>query len=243
MLGMLVLGTASMFASHYGVIFGTYVKYKSATEVYISSGSGRCNDTEWNHYSESTLDLYSVLPTGEDFVYIYVDYSAFSGTTPTFIGSLTEPTYSDSKSGWYNGNDRCIGVVWINSSGDIAQFQNNSNQDYLIIDDPLKQVLTNGNPNSTYQFLDASDYSPVNSTAIYVSAHNKDATGNSVVVTVCSYENTHARITLYNAYGGSLQPEGWIYLERSSSRDLQWFGYDNDNSEFNIWIWGYRIER
>lgn len=57
--------------------------------------------------------------------YINIDDSALSGDTITaarLINSTTIPVYQDSKLAYYNGNDRCIGAFWINSSGEIEKF-------------------------------------------------------------------------------------------------------------------------
>lgn len=52
-----------------------------------------------------------------DWFYVYLDDSAIvtAGspviTAVQLVGSITEPTWSDSKHGWYNGSDRCIFAV------------------------------------------------------------------------------------------------------------------------------------
>jgi len=241
---LMILGlVASTFATHKGAIFGTYVKYKSSTEVYIASGSGRCNDNEWNHYTESTLNLYSVLPTGEDFIYIYVDDSASSyPSSPVFIGSTTEPAWSDAQCGWYNGNDRCIGSVWCDSTGNIVEFQNNSSHEY-VTDTYIKQVLSSGNPNGGWQTVETTAYVPVNATAVLAFGTNTDMTSSvaSVSVSVASYEKIWAKILGYGTW--VVTAYGWIPMERDASRDLQWKGADDDDNNFEIKIMGYRIER
>ncbi len=239
----LFLGSMMMMAtSHENACWGNYVKYKSSTEIYITAGSGRCNGTIFENGAETTLDLTSVLPAGEDFVYIYVDDSASSYPTPTFIGSTTEPAWNSTSPtiGWYNGDDRCVGSVWIDSNGNVAEFSNNSNQEYFV-DDNINQVLSNGNPNSDYQTVECTAYIPVNATGVFVTAKNYDSSS-TVRVIVTAYENTKSAI-IAEGYNCNAYAKGWISLERGSGRDLQWFGIDNDNNDFTITIQGFRIER
>ena len=235
---MLVLGTTMTFAAHDNAIWGTYVTYKSSTDIYITVGSGRCNGSQWELTTETTLDLYSVLPAGEDFLYIYVDDSASSYPAPTFVGSATEPAWSDSKVGWYNGDDRCIGVVWCDSNGNIVQFQNNSSHEYFT-DAYYKQVLTSGNPNGAWQTVEATAYLPINATAAHIYADNTDSSLVSVMVS--SYENQSATIIGYTSVVAIAN--GWLPLARNASRDLRWFGQDNDDNNFVVRINGFRIER
>jgi hypothetical protein len=239
---VLVLGTTFILGStHKAVIFGAYVVYKSSSEITVTAGSGRCNDTFWEITSEIDVDLTGVLPAGEDFLYIYIDDSTSSYPTPTIIGSTTEPSWSNSKIGWYNGNDRCIGVVWCDSYGNILQFQNNSNLECITYS-AIKQVLQNGNPNGTYQTVECTAYIPVNATAVRILAMNRESDDNKVYVKVAAYENTTGDLRIANRHS-SAYLTGWILLERGWGRDLMWYGDDNDNNEFCIYIRGFRIER
>ncbi len=240
LLGGLFLGSMLMATSHENACWGNDVKYKSSTEIYVTAGSGRCNGTIWENAAETTLDLSSVLPAGTDFVYIYVDDSTSSYPTPTFIGSTTEPAWSNSLIGWYNGYDRCIGAVWCDSVGDIVQFDSNSAGEY-ITHDILATPLTNGNPDSTYQSLETTAYIPKIATGVYVFASNSD-TGGAVSVAVSSYENNNSRVLTYGK-DEALIVVGWVPLTRNASRDLRWYGHDNDDNTFNIRIYGFRIER
>lgn len=67
---------------------------------------------------DSALTITGLSGTAE-WHYIYLDYSAITGTTVTaseIITSTTAPSWSDSKHGWYNGDDRCIFAVYITSN-------------------------------------------------------------------------------------------------------------------------------
>ena len=71
-----------------------------------------------------TLDITGL--TAGEWTYIYLDYSAISSsgiiTASEFTFSNTVPSYSDSKHGWYNGNDRAVFAVLADSSGNIYEF-------------------------------------------------------------------------------------------------------------------------
>jgi hypothetical protein len=60
--------------------------------------------------------------------YLYLDDSAIvtQGAAlldaDCFLNSTTAPTYSQTKHGWYSGSDRCIFAFYIDSGGDIEQF-------------------------------------------------------------------------------------------------------------------------
>lgn len=241
---VLVLMAISSFLSaqtHKAIIFGAEVVYKSSSQVTVREGSGRCNGSMWEITSEIDVDLSSVLPAGEDFLYIYIDDSASSYPTPTIVGSTTEPSFSSSQYGWYSGNDRCIGVVWCDSYGNIVDFQNNRNQEYILVGAYLKTVLSNGNPSGSNQTVETTAYIPVNANAVFVTASNSD-TSASITVQVSPYENGGAAIK-QRGYNTKLYAIGWLTLQRGWSRDLKWLGENDDDNSFEILIHGYRLER
>lgn len=240
---ILVFGSFLSAASHKSLIYGVEVTYKSSSEVTVQPGSGRCNDNFFETTSAIDVNLSSVLPAGEDFLYIYIDDSASATTypTPTITGSTTEPSFSSSQYGWYSGNDRCIGVVWCDSSGNIIDFQNNDRQEYIVMNADLKQVLTNGNPTGSNTTVETTAYIPVNAESVLVYADNSAASG-SVTITVKTYENSGNSI---KARGNAVRVfvEGWLPLQMDWSRDLVWVGENNDDNYFNVYIRGYRIRR
>ena len=67
--------------------------------------------------------------------YLYIDDSSVTpGTALTaanFLNSTTAPTWSESKHGYYNGNDRCIFVFMTNASSQIASYRSGDNGQIL----------------------------------------------------------------------------------------------------------------
>ena len=98
--------------------------WKDTDEIYISAGAYEINDklVWWN--SLLTSDIGS--PDASDMYYLYLDDSAItkSGiiTTTELIWANTEPAWSETKHGWYNGADRCIFAVLTDASTYIIEF-------------------------------------------------------------------------------------------------------------------------
>ncbi len=247
MIGLLFMCVQSVFANSYvgvmkGLIKGVVVKYDSDTSVKITTGYGECN----GHYFEITGEITHTLTSlgiGEDFHYIYIDDANSEYPDVSIIDSIDEPSWSDERQGWYYGDDRCIGVVWSpDGSSTIMNFQNNLHQKYVIVNNYLKQVLNNGTPDGTWKFLETTDYIPVNAIAVFVHAMNTAPSG-KVQVNVARYENISYEILAQSSWLTASQCRGWIELERGDSRDLKWHGDSGDSSNFDVYIYGYQIER
>jgi hypothetical protein len=242
---MVCLGGAAFGTSYVGLprgmIHHAYVTYSDSNTVTIKPGYGECAGEYWEVTSNTNYDL-TGLAAGEDFHYIYIDDSASSYPTPTFTDSNTEPTWSDTYLGWYNGFDRCIGVVWSPSSGaTIQQFSSNSSDKYWMTSAHLKTPLTGATPDGTWKTLEATAYSPVNAIAISVEVTGSDSDG-PVGIGIAAYESVNAALYEDSSYSWA-STAGWLDLERGASRDLKWWGRNNDDSNFEVNIRGYQIER
>jgi len=86
-----------------------------ASDITFDFGSGGSNS--------GSTDL-----ANTDWFYLYIDDSAVvtAGTrvltASEFIAVTTAPTWSDTKLGWYNGNDRCIAAFYTNGSAELVEF-------------------------------------------------------------------------------------------------------------------------
>lgn len=238
-----------------GYIKGAHIDYIDSGIVALTTGYGECNGKFWQITTEAYIELNDTdvlsggIPYGEDFIYIYIDYSSVDWSNPLVIddtattdviGSLTEPTWSDLKQGWYNGDDRCIGAIWTPvDSSTIQYFRRASSNKYII---NIKKVQDNGNPSSTWQECEETEenYTPVNTTAIFITANNRDP-NQHVRVAVCTYEETAQKLDTAGYTEGALS--GWLYVNRNWSRKLKWLGYDDDDNSFDVNIYGYEIER
>jgi hypothetical protein len=89
---------------------GFFVKWNSFTSVKITSGTIEANGKVYTLASDITHNMTS-LAVAFDFHYIYIDDSASTAPTPVIIDTTTEPTFDSTRRGWYNGDDRMVGVV------------------------------------------------------------------------------------------------------------------------------------
>lgn len=224
-----------------GTINGSYVEYVDSDTISVTAGYGECNSNYWEITTKANHDM-ATLTTTEDFYYIYIDDSASVYPDPTIIDSTTEPSFSESKLGWYNGDDRCIGVVRSPSgSATLVNFQNNYNNQYIYLSD-TKQVLDNGAPNSSWQTLEATSSSPVNTIAMMVYIENSDADRVDVRVQSADGPDNYGMWVCDAGYQQA-RNRGWLPINRGASRDLKWWGQSDDDPYLDIYILGYQIER
>jgi hypothetical protein len=90
---------------------GAFVpRYFSSVNVSISPGYIEANGSIY-YLATATNHLMTSLAAAVDNHYIYIDDDASSAPNATIIDSTTEPAFNAAKGGWYNGNDKLIGVV------------------------------------------------------------------------------------------------------------------------------------
>lgn len=236
-------GTGDSLTDLQGYIRGVKVIYNDANTVTITTGEGECNGNWFVIDANIDFDLTAGTMPATDFSYIYIDDSESVYPTPTFISSNTEPAYSTSLHGWYNGNDRCIFVVYCTALNTIDQFLNPDGQ--TLVWYTGLQILSNGNPNGAWQTQEATAYTPVQSIGAFVYAYNSDSDSSSAIaVTTTEFTSGYCEKLEGSAYQNFSVGFGWLSLYPGiSSRDFYWFGYNDDDNAFDIWICGYRIER
>lgn len=85
--------------------------------------------------------------------YMYLDDSAIVTaaspviTNAQIVAVTAEPTWSDAKRGWYNGNDRCIFAVRTNGSNNVLEFFHDG--DFVLFADQI--IVTSGvTPSGTW---------------------------------------------------------------------------------------------
>lgn len=103
--------------------------WKDADEIYINSGVYHHHGTkEQMVYWDSQLTYQFTSLGVSDWSYLYLDDSAIVTADTNLIAagqlidSVTEPTWSDAKHGWYNGEDRCIFGVLTDAGSNILEF-------------------------------------------------------------------------------------------------------------------------
>ncbi len=164
-----------------GSVDGFVVKYSSTTSVGITSGNIEANGSEYTLAADTTHAMTS-LASGFDFHYIYIDDDASTAPTAVIIDSTTEPAYSHSLRGWYNGDDRCIGAINSPAASVTVEYF-----DTTVISDKLIQnsmnryeIVTNLTPTGAWQTPNTAEsdvYTPVNSKQALIHIAVNDATG------------------------------------------------------------------
>ena len=113
-----------------GGIRPTFFEYSSTSAINLRSARYYHYGTteqivKWNVTLTKT---FSPL-TPSTWQYLYIDDSALTDDTvdnTKLINNATEPIWQDTKLGYYNGLDLCIGAFYINSSGQIRKFYQRS---------------------------------------------------------------------------------------------------------------------
>ena len=143
--GGVTIPSSSVFAGDGTVTYGTSynptvddilrigrskLSYSSADEIKIGAGG-------YQHLGgtkpqvlriDGELTKGSMTLTGADWYYLYFDDSAIVTlgsnvlTATEIIYNTTEPAWSDSYHGWYNGRDKCFGAFYVNGSNNVAVF-------------------------------------------------------------------------------------------------------------------------
>jgi hypothetical protein len=126
-------------------------EYVNGTSIKVYPGIYDLDAKGKNVSWDSALTVTGLSGTNQ-WVYIYLDYSAITGTTVTasdIIGSTSTPSWNDAKHGWYNGDDRCIFAVYFDGSN-IQKFYHDGgsfvfyDEDYeefnVAVSNPIRRV-------------------------------------------------------------------------------------------------------
>ena len=232
-----------------GTIEGAYVSYYDSDDsIKITPGYGECN----GHYWEITEPVYvNVMgipgPTGDVLRYFYINDSQSSFPTPTIYYSMTSPTWSDAKLGWYSGNDRCIGVLWYGGAWVYPHTKFTVHGDGRLVrfipEEPIVVCVNGDTPTGSWALMigeDSGSY-PVNSTALSISGYATDTGPVMLAVTASDIASTGKLCReLYCMGFKRCSISGWIQL--GDSRDLSWIGEADDDSVY-IYLNGFEYQR
>lgn len=219
-----------------GAIEKAYLRYKDADTVTISEGYGECSGFYWEIPIPVDLDI--TPPTSQDFIYIFIDHSASNYPSVSIISSTTEPSYSASRLGWYNGEDRCIGAVYTESgTPTIRSFNAHETKVFF----PGIQILTNGATSGGYlnTDIDTNTLTPVFAKSLYLTSQSWDANDHTVHrVRSFSYPHSHYTARAYHA----CEATNWL-TTGTSNRKVLYKADDNNDDRVDIWLLGYEFER
>jgi hypothetical protein len=129
--------------------------WKDANEIYIDPSSYRSEGA--NNRMVYNIDrlTYTFTNLGvSDWSYLYIDDSDLESNSTNLlsadylIDSTTEPVWSASKEGWYNGDDLCIFAVLTDGSSNILKFYHDG--DFVLFDVPIQNYSSAGLPDTTW---------------------------------------------------------------------------------------------
>ena len=231
-----------------GSVDGFVVKCSSPTAVAVTSGAIEANGAEYTLASDDTHTMTSLL-SAFDFHYIYIDDDASAAPVATIIDSTTEPAWSDSKRGWYNGDDRCIGVQpSTNGAATLIYTENQAVSDRVIGLDVAVSSFPNMalamNPDSTFQVPNVNDGSvvtPVNAIQIAVRLKNTDV-GLTVVVFLASAEVATAGSS-FMVFSGPDEEEAQTKINLGASRDIRIGGFNSNDNNLACNCQGFKYQR
>lgn len=244
--------SATGYSMGLGSIEGYVVGYSDIDTVTITSGFVEANGSFYTLASGTTHDMTS-LASGFDFHYIYIDDSESTAPTAVIIDATTEPAWSDAKRGWYNGDDRCIGVIASPSGSSIINpFMVNGNNSKGIVCETGSGtdfiMGTNMNPISGWQIpniKDGSAVTPVNATEIKMFIKNSDIS-QPVAHYLASIEfatletniDLGPYISLSYVWDGSTT---WVIL--GSTRNVVVAGYNVADNDMDVDCKGFKYSR
>jgi hypothetical protein len=253
--GVLDLASAqvSMVAADVGAIDGFVVKYSSTTAVAITAGYCIANGKYYTLASDTTHTMTS-LASAFDYHYIYVDDDASTAPTAVIIDSTTDPVWSDSKRGWYNGDDRCIGgVVSPTGSATLGYFDSSCCGSGKYIEyryglGSIPAMATDMNPDGTFQTPASNDGSvvtPVNAVTMFIRGTCEDVTD------VCQFSVSSAEMAAVNTSLLDAQVNTFAYnlnvdvhkISLGASRNIKIGGSDTDDNKLDAYCVGFGITR
>lgn len=231
---------------------GFVVKYDTTTSIAITSGEIAANGKIYNLSADTTHSMTS-LASAFDMHYIYIDDSESTVPDAVIIDSTTEPTFSDSKRGFYSGDDKCISVV-VSPAGSstIGYFDtvviSPTIIEYYYNMSAFPQMATAMDPSGVWQKPfpnDGSAVTPVNANKIYLRFSGLDLGGQANIF-IANKDFTDDDSTINNAYirwaaGETIM--GSIMLALGASRDVRITGNDGDDNAMNLNCSGFGIKR
>ena len=225
---------------------GFFVKYSSSTAVTVTAGSIEANEKFYTLSSDATHNMTSLTAT-DSRRYIYIDDSASSPPVAVIIDSATAPAESAALDGWYNGADRCIGVVPNRSIAVIPYFDAVTVSERFVRITFARLMLpalaVNMDPSGDWQTPNTNESSvlvPVNAAEIYLRMSNSDV---GVAVSLYAASSEFAAVSSvgadpFDVYSSSpAQAIKWIPL--GASRNIQISGADINDNFLTAWCLGY----
>ncbi len=231
---------------------GFVVKYDTTTSISITSGEMAANGKVYNLSADTTHTMTS-LASAFDMHYIYIDDSASTVPDAFIIDSTDEPVFSDSKRGFYNGDDKCIGAVAsTDGASTLITFTtlvvSPNYIKYNLARTELPFMAASMNPNGSWQtpnMNDGSVVTPVNAISITGTIGNTDS-GTLIVTNITNFEFAAIETVIgdgQNINGGFDFMSSMFDITLGPSRNIKVGGSDNDDNALSVLCTGFGILR
>jgi hypothetical protein len=162
-------------------------EHSTTTAIKISAGTYyHCGTTEQLLYWDSELTFTFANLGASDWSYLYLDDSAIVTAATNLIAvgqmidSITEPAWSHSKHGWYNGEDLCVGAVLTSGASEILEFFHDGGD--LVIYATDIEELAGTDIDDTYTDVDCASSVPKFSTKGMASAYLETKTADGAII-------------------------------------------------------------
>jgi hypothetical protein len=231
---------------------GFIVKYNTSSQAKITTGLYEANGKKYKLDSDVTLD-FSSIPSAYTRYYVYIDDDASAPPAPTFIYSTTAPTWSNTKRGFYNGDDLCVGVQLSRDSNTTLDYHdvnvvNDRFVEYIYERNTFPVIQSSVAPTGNWQTPADNEVSavvPVNTVVLRLYMSTVDAGGSSAAWAASSeyaaIYTTPNNNGVFNFRGGVEMTEiSWVPL--GASRNIK-IGAEGDDDSIIANCAGFRIKR
>ena len=215
--------------------------WKDADEIYLNAGSYYHNGTtDQVVYWDSQLTYQFTSLAASDFSYLYIDDSAIVTaetnllTASEFTDSVTEPTWSDAKHGWYNGEDKCIFAAYTDGSSNLLEFFHDGN---LVLYDTAINSIQTQDIDATFTDVTLKAPSFINKALITIQCDYVDAQGIANIRTNGASSGSGSRIGEVDASSTiSVNTFPWI---TDSSQKIEVRYHASNGDTMSVWTDGW----
>ena len=227
-----------------GTISGLCQVYVDGDTITLGAGYLEANGKYYKLSTATNFDI-DVFDNG-GFTYGYIDDSESSYPVITLDWSATEPVWSDSLHGEYNGNDRCIIKLYCDAADAIEEFTATSNGRIVSIEKGVGlDIATAMDPDGAWDTPNDFECSlkvPIGATEVSVRLRCGDATA-GCFATVANYEiSATASATAYSI-GGYDSCWGIVDVGLGVSRNIRIAGSTSDDAALGCRILRYKYKR
>lgn len=234
-----------------GLIKGARLSWVSGTTIKVGVGFGENAGEYWEIVPEDAYATTGYALTGLTtsangvFQYLYIDKANSLFPSVALSNSMTAPAWRDIYMGWYNGQNRCVGAIWIKPDGNLVNFICPQDDVYRCT---LMSITSTGGVSTTWpnwNAWDCSSFVPVN--AYEISAECTVTCNGPTFWAYCTAAlktGTELGTDRYEYSSISASVNDWLPLGRGAAREVLWQAFaQSTNGWTKRGLHGYKIER